>query len=191
MIILDVYDFDNTIYDGESVIDFFMFCLKKKKSLAKHLPTIFYTTVLYKMRLLSIDKLLKNASKLTSAFINSKDDFNKLAEEFWIVNKRKLKPKYLSKLKETDVIITASPKFLIDKILPELKVADAICSEFNTKTGQFEFANFGENKVVAFKKKYPNEHINNFYTDSLSDSPLIKISENSFIIKKNKEVLVK
>ena len=28
-----VYDFDNTIYDGDSSVDFFLFCLRKKISL--------------------------------------------------------------------------------------------------------------------------------------------------------------
>ena len=30
---MNVYDFDNTIYDGESVIDFFLYYCKKDKSL--------------------------------------------------------------------------------------------------------------------------------------------------------------
>ena len=29
---IDVYDFDGTIYDGDSSIDFFLYAIKKKKS---------------------------------------------------------------------------------------------------------------------------------------------------------------
>ena len=182
---MNIYDFDNTIYDGESTVDFFLFCLKKKKSLIKYLPLVFYTAVLYKMKVLSIEKLLKNVSKMTSEFVNSNHDFNKLAIEFWDLNKRKLKLSYLSRLNNGDVIITASPRFLIEAILPTLKISDAICSEFDTNTGQFEFVNFKENKVIAFQKKYPNEKIVNFYTDSFNDSPLIEMAENSFLVKGN------
>lgn len=32
---VNLYDFDNTIYDGESTVDFFLFCLKKKKKFNK------------------------------------------------------------------------------------------------------------------------------------------------------------
>ena len=189
---MNVYDFDNTIYNGESTVDFFLFCLKKKKSLIKYLPLVFYTAILYKIRVLSIEKLLKAASKMTSEFINSNEDFNKLATEFWSLNEKKLKSGYLSKLNSSDVIITASPRFLMEAILPTLKISDAICSEFDTNTGQFEFANFKENKVIAFKRKYPNEKIINFYTDSLNDSPLIEMAENSFLVKGNKEpILIK
>lgn len=189
---MNLYDFDNTIYDGESTLDFFLFCLKKKKSLIKYLPLVFYTATLYKLRLLSIDKLFNSVAKMTSEFVSSNVNFNKLAAEFWKINERKLKANYLSRLNSTDVIVTASPKFLIEAILPKLKIKEAICSEFDTNTGQFKFVNYGKNKVIAFKKRYPNERIVNFYTDSLNDLPLIEIAENSFLVKGNKEpVLIK
>ena len=184
---MNVYDFDNTIYDGESTVDFFLFCLKKKKSLIRYLPLVFYTAILYKLRILSIDKLLNSASKMTSAFVNSNEDFDKIAKEFWDLHQKKLKPSFLNKLNSADVITTASPRFLIEAILPILKIENAICSEFDTKTGQLEFANFRENKLIAFKKKYPNERIVNFYTDSLNDSPLIEFAENAFLVKGNNE----
>ena len=30
------YDFDGTIYDGDSSVDFYKFCFKKKKSISKY-----------------------------------------------------------------------------------------------------------------------------------------------------------
>ena len=51
-----VFDFDNTIYDGESVFDFFLFCVKEKKSLVKYAPIVVYTTLMYELGFLSIDK---------------------------------------------------------------------------------------------------------------------------------------
>ena len=183
MIELNLYDFDNTIYDGESTFDFFFFCLKQKKSLIKYLPIVIYTTILYKMRLLSVEKLFKSASKLTAAFV--KGNFSELAEKFWAINAKKLRLNFLSKLTALDVITTASPRFLIDALLPKLGVSEAICSEMDMKTGQFKFANFGKNKVIAFKKKYPDARIKNFYTDSLNDAPLMKLAENVFLVQKD------
>ena len=37
---MNVYDFDNTIYDGESTFDLFLFYLKKKPSLIRLMPTV-------------------------------------------------------------------------------------------------------------------------------------------------------
>lgn len=184
---MTAYDFDNTIYDGESPIDFFIFCLKKKKSLIRFLPLILYSFILYKMRLLTIDKLLEAANKMTSVFLKNNEKLDEIVQEFWDKNKRKLKTRYLSKLKKDDIIITAAPRFLIEGILSILKTKNIICSEFNIETAKFEFANFGKNKVISFKEKYPNEKIVNFYTDSLNDLPLIEIAENSFLVKGNKE----
>ena len=45
---MNVFDFDNTIYDGESVIDFFMYYCKKDKSLLKYIPTVMNALVKYK-----------------------------------------------------------------------------------------------------------------------------------------------
>lgn len=184
---MTAYDFDNTIYDGESPIDFFLFCLKKKKSLIRFVPLIFYSFILYKMRILTIDKLLETANKMTAVFMKNSKDLDIIVQEFWNLHKKKLKPNYLAKLKSTDIIITASPRFLIEGIIPILKTKNIICSEFNTQTAQFEFVNFGKNKVTAFKEKYPGAKITNFYTDSLNDLPLIEISEHSFLVKGNKE----
>ena len=37
---MNVYDFDNTIYDGESFIDLFIFLFKKDPSLVKYIPDV-------------------------------------------------------------------------------------------------------------------------------------------------------
>ena len=37
---MNVYDFDNTIYDGESFIDLFIFLFKKDPSLVKYVPDV-------------------------------------------------------------------------------------------------------------------------------------------------------
>ena len=52
----DVYDFDGTIYDGDSSIDFFLYALKKNKKLWKYLPKILYVTVLYILKMVSTKK---------------------------------------------------------------------------------------------------------------------------------------
>ena len=35
---IDVYDFDGTIYDGDSTVDFWLYCLRRKPSLLRFLP---------------------------------------------------------------------------------------------------------------------------------------------------------
>ena len=35
---MNVYDFDKTIYDGDSTVDFYFFCLKQTPKMLKYLP---------------------------------------------------------------------------------------------------------------------------------------------------------
>ena len=44
---VNLYDFDNTIYDGDSSVDFYLFCLKKKISIIKYLPIFIIYFFLY------------------------------------------------------------------------------------------------------------------------------------------------
>ena len=166
---MNVYDFDNTIYDGESLIDFFFFLISKNKKLILYIPLIGYTAVLYKLEYLSIDKLYYLAGKMSSIVINNKENANKFIKEFWEKYQYKLKKEYLNKIRNEDVIITASPDILILGIKNILNTENIICSKFNLDTGKFDFICFRENKAKAFKEKYPNNYIKEFYTDSLND----------------------
>ena len=45
--------------------------------------------------------------------------------------------------------------------------------------------------MKAFFEEYPETEIENFYTDSLNDAPLIEISKNAFLVKGNKITKIK
>lgn len=183
---MNAYDFDNTIYDGESLFDFFMFCLSKKLSLIIYLPLVIYILILYKLTLLSDKKLYNFANIMSSTIIDSKDDIPRYVDEFWKKNNYKLKPLFLRKLKESDIIITASPRFLIEGIKDKLNTKNIICTEYNLNTGKFEFICFRHNKVKIFRQLYPSTKVDEFYTDSLNDIPMIKLAKRAYLVKKNK-----
>ena len=187
---MKVFDFDNTIYDGESFVDFFCFCVRKKKSLIFKIPTVLYVAILYKMNKLSIDDLYIKASKLTKVITNNKADIDEYVNMFWQKNKKKLKQNMLDKIRKEDIIITASPDILIKGIASKLKTKNIISSILNVDTGKFEFICFRENKVTIFKEKYPNAIIDEFYTDSLADLPLMKLAKKAYLVSKDKMELV-
>lgn len=182
---MTVYDFDNTIYSGESSMDFFLFCLKKKKSLILYLPYILYTAILYKLNILEIEKLYLIVEKLSKIFLHNKEDISIIVSDFWNQNNKKLKPQFLNKINNADVIITASPYFLIKEILKFLNTKNILCTDFDIKTGKLNFVCYKENKAIAFKEKYGNCCIQNLYTDSMSDKPLMDLSINVYLVKKN------
>lgn len=74
---MNVYDFDNTIYDGESVIDFYLYALKKQPGLISVLPKLVQMIIKYKLCIISSNELLRVAEKY-AAKILGKTDFESL-----------------------------------------------------------------------------------------------------------------
>ena len=132
---MNVYDFDNTIYDGESSVDFFMFCLKKRPKLIKYIFVVFFNLAKYKLCLISKQELLKLAEKNLFGILDICPDYEKLAESFWDKSMNKIKPLYLDNKRKDDVIISASFDFLL-KLAEFLKCFISVVFNF------FNSANF-------------------------------------------------
>lgn len=46
---INLYDFDKTIYDGDSSIDFYLFCLKRHLKIIRILPCQIWFAIKYKI----------------------------------------------------------------------------------------------------------------------------------------------
>lgn len=185
---MNAYDFDDTIYDGESMYDFFFLCVKKDITLVRYIPEVIYRLFQYKHNHLKLDKLTHTAEKIVATFLKkNKMTIEELVHDFWKKNHHKLKSEFLKKLKKNDLIITGAPRFIIEAIQEELKVENIICTEVESKTFKIKFLCLKENKVKAFLEQYPNTIIENFYTDSLSDVPMMKYANNVYFVN-GKEV---
>lgn len=183
---MNAYDFDDTIYDGESMYDFFFFCLKNDFTLFRYIPEVVYRLLQYKGNRIKLDKLTYTAEKIVTSFLKrNKMSIDELVKRFWQKNHHKLKPEFLKMLKKEDLIITGAPRFIIEAVQKELKVENVICTEVNLKTFKIEFLCLGENKVKAFLKQYPNTTIENFYTDSLADIPMMSYAKNVYFVNGN------
>jgi putative flippase GtrA len=103
---------------------------------------------------------------------------------FWDHNRKKIKSWYLSKKQDTDVIISASPEFLLEPLVCGFLGVSLIASQIDTDNARYIGKNcFGEEKVTRLYAAYPNDIIENFYSDSLSDTPLAQKARHSFIVK--------
>ena len=92
----NIYDFDKTIYDGDSSIDFFKFCLKKNKKMYLLLPKIIIFYILFCLNLISKEKL----KECFFSFLVYFDNIDELVNEFWIKNEYKIKEFYLNQKKK-------------------------------------------------------------------------------------------
>lgn len=187
---MNVFDFDNTVYCGESSVDFFLWYIKKDPSLVKFLPSVAEALVKYKTGKLSIEEALsKYGTRLTKYFKENLLESNTLktdADFFWRTHIKNIKPFYEEVKSENDVVISCSPRFLLEEPLKRLNIKHAICSEIDETTGEITRLCFRENKLKAFLAEYPLEEIDNFYTDSFNDKPLMDISRNVFLVKGDK-----
>ena len=180
---VNLYDFDGTIYDGDSTLDFYLFCLRKKLSLIRFFPVQLFYLILFKIKFVK-KKVFKEKFFI---FLTGIDNIEKIINEFWQINDKKIKKWYLCQKQKSDIIISASPSFLLEPIAKQLKIKKPIATNIDVKNGKFISENcFGYEKVKRLTSKYPNVIIENFYTDSLNDLPLINLAKHSFIVRKNK-----
>lgn len=174
---VNVYDFDKTIYDGDSSIDFFKFALKRNKRIARRFFPILGAGILYTLK-------IKNKDYFKSAFFSFVQDIDAVDEyvnDFWERQSGKIKKFYLKEHRDDDVIISASPEFLLAPIASKLRF-NLIATEVDKKTGKLLSKNcYGEEKVRRFQKEHLE--IDKFYSDSLSDTPLAKIAKEAFIVR--------
>ena len=182
---MKVFDFDNTLYDGESLVDFFEFLCDKKEELKKYKRLVKFTLKLYEMNLLPMSFLRKQFEKHKKDINYSTDNIDKYINEFWDSHKQKLNYDLINKINKEDLIITATIDVLLKPIRKELKTENIISSIANIETKNIDFICYKENKVLKYKELYKDQLIDELYTDSYADKPLMEISKKVILIDKN------
>ena len=180
---INAYDFDETIYNGDSSVDFFMFCLNKNKKVLKQLPTQIRGLIKYKTK-----KIEKTEFKeYVFSFLTQLDDVDKYISEFWDTHYKNIKEWYFKQQEKTDVIISASPEFLLKPLEKKLNVK-IIGSKVDKKTGKFEGKNCHDyEKIVRYEKELKKKNnIKRFYSDSIkADKPMFEYAEEAYLVKGN------
>lgn len=178
---MNVYDFDRTIYGGDSAVDFYFFELRRHPSIIKYFPAHFAAFYGYLRK--KIEKV--EMKQIFFSFVESIDT-EKEVRLFWNKKKKKIYRWYIEQKKPTDVVISASPDFLLKVITDDLGV-NLIASRISPKNGKFDGKNcVGDEKVARFREIYGNVEIDEFYSDSFVDLPLAKIARRSFRIVRGK-----
>ena len=180
---MNVFDFDGTIYHGDSSKDFFFYCLKHyPKTRGKIFPVMGYG-LLFGLRIVK-KKIFKQ--KLFS-IVTKIPDIDKAVLDFWAENKKNIKKWYMEMKQPTDIIISASPEFLLEPICAELGVECLMATRVDKTTGLFDGENcHGKEKVTRLYTRYPEAEIDEFYSDMFCDTPLALISKKAFIVKGEK-----
>ncbi len=183
---MTIYDFDKTIYDGDSTVDFFLFCMKKRPRLVRFLPLAIRLSLMYKLCIISYKDFLRAGERTLRVAAAQFDDLNALICEFWDKHEHKIKDFYLAQKREDDLILSGSCEILLDEICRRLGIRHYIGSRLDLRQGRIEFLCYHENKVKAFSERYPGAEIEAFYTDSMLDLPMMREADIVYLVKKNR-----
>lgn len=179
---MTVYDFDNTIYRGESSIDFFRFCLRRKPSLVRFLPIVFWKLLRYKRCRTTADEIIHWGEHVLRAFLSEVGDVDELVNAFWDSHEDRIKPFYRLQQKPDDLILSGSPELLLCEICRRLGVHRYLGTRIDLDTGTVKSLCFAENKVRIFRDAYPDEPVDAFYSDSLHDLPMMRLADRAYLV---------
>ena len=183
---MNVYDFDGTIFYSDCSIGFALWCIKRHpKLLVTFMPGMIKTLILYKFGKVPNYRLQR---KMFS-YLTMIDDFDTQIEKYWDKYESRISKWYLAQKKPDDLIISASPDCIIGPIAKRLGV-NSVATEYDREYGVFL------NNLMYAKEKarYIFDHdfpvIENFYSDSLADTPLALCAEKAHLVKDHATTVV-
>jgi len=180
---LYLYDFDKTVYHGDSSFHFFLFCFKKGFIKWSHLFKIIGKFIQYKTKNITKTEL----KEFNFSYIKDIPNIDEVVNAFWDKHRKNLKQFYLEKDRSNHIIISGSLEFLLEPICKELGVKDFIASDVDKKTGKFNRpTTLGTEKVLMIEERYPKAKIIEMWSDSYIDVPLLDLAEKSYMVKGNK-----
>ena len=109
------------------------------------------------------------------------DDFDEQIERYWDKNAKRIASWYLAQKRPDDLIISASPNCIIEPIARRLDVK-FMATNFDREYGVFlNKMKYGKEKArYIIDKGFPV--IENFYSDSLADTPLALCAEKAHLV---------
>ncbi|MBQ9010969.1 MAG: haloacid dehalogenase-like hydrolase [Clostridia bacterium] len=179
---IDVYDFDGTIYRGDSTVDFLLYLVGKRKSLLFRIVFLIPAAI----RLLLTGDLTRFKSSLFGQ-LAKKVDLCAEGEAFWRESgaRQKINAWFMKRpLDVPAVIASASPEFELRWIAGEIGADDLICTRVDAKTGQVIGQNCkSSEKIRRIREKYGEVSFRSMYTDSIrADRPLLELAENRYLV---------
>lgn len=184
---LAIYDFDGTLYRGDSSLDFFKFCLFKYKLNFFVLPYVFLFFLLWKLKIVKTKKF-----KEVFLLVTNIKKLNQDVKEFKNINIKKIFPNILKNLKKDKkkvdfvIVASASPEFIVKEFLKDVKEVDFVIA---TKVINKKIISNckGYEKVKRLKEKFGKDiKILKTTSDSMDDKPLYSLSKYCYMVSKGK-----
>lgn len=174
---MNVYDFDKTIYPVDSTAQFYRWCLRRYPACRRTLGWTAWAFFCMGTRL----KTKTKSKEIFYRFLRHVPDAAPLL--FWQEHVSAIQPWYYEQRRPDDLIISASPEFLLAPVAQMLEFA-LIASPVEQATGLYRGQNcHGEEKVRRYRAIYGDEPVDAFWSDSRSDTPMARIAKEAFLVR--------
>ena len=175
---MNVFDFDKTIYNSDSTKDFIFWCFRNRPRTLLYIPKIgFYAARYYLFHIGNKTDFKEKMYSFLKAVDGTRD-----VERFWDEKLSGIKKFYKNIHRDDDVIVSASPEFLLKPLEQKLRI-HVIASKVDIRTGKYDGLNcYHAEKVERFRALYPEAQVDEFYSDSYSDEPLALLAKKAYIV---------
>ncbi len=180
---LDVYDFDGTIFHGDSTMHFWLYCLRKKPSLIKHLPKQIGALIMMALKRWDLTR----GKGVFFCFMRDMD-VEQMARRFWDDpgTKKRLGAWFAPQDSELPIVIaSASPEVMLAPIAAAYGVRHLIGTRVDVATGQLIGKNCkSAEKIERLKQFDPDAKVRAMYTDDVrADGPLLALAQQKYLVK--------
>ncbi|MBU3098586.1 MULTISPECIES: HAD-IB family hydrolase [Clostridium] len=199
---LAIFDVDYTITKRETLVEFYIFMLKKNPKYIKYLPKSIFSSLFYVFKIYDASKTKKTFIRFIDGI--EENDMKKIVKEFY--EKRLSKILYkdaidtIKKMKTKGYkiyLISASAEFYLSEFYNIKEVDKVIGTRFIKENGLHRNQILGENckgeeKVKRLKEVLLKENIDVdfenscMFSDSLSDLPLFNLVGHPYLINYKK-----
>ena len=174
---MNVYDFDKTIYPRDSTAQFYLWCLGRYPACRRTLGSTLWAFFCMGTR-------LKPKTRCKEIFYRFLRHVPAEAPTlFWQENLANIRPWYRAQRRPDDLVISASPEFLLTPAAEALGFA-LLASRVDPATGKYDGLNcHGAEKVRRFRERYGDAAVEGFWSDSRSDAPMASLAEHAFLVR--------
>lgn len=172
------YDFDETIFRGNSMRSFSIFCTLRLPYLLLYLPVLLVAFLLRGLRILNKNVYLL----LLEGFVVFVPHTEKFVDKFWDKNMRRIKTWYLQQKRDDDIVVSATPFFVVGEACRRLGVK-CVATDFDTHGKLTGKHCHGKYKVKYFTEQIGDVRLATYYSDSKSDTPMWRFAEKGYLVK--------
>lgn len=184
--LIDLYDFDKTVYPADSTFEFWIFCLQRCPWIVIYVPVQLVFFLLFAIKILKTGTFKSLFLRFVTLLPTEK-----MVKAFWDKNEHKIYPWFQKSMRARyTVVISASPDYLLREICQRLEVDLLVCTLCDDKTGKLLSINCkGAEKVTRLSLALKEYTVDTVYSDDkVSDAPIFELGKNKIHTNKGMQI---